>query len=320
MRPAACARGLLLACAASACGGCVAPRPGEPLVRRGDEIAICGQLFHTGAPVVLWTDAGGYDAYRVEPRFAATTASAPATQAARYGPVRGGLAEPLAERVRRGGWRCEDLRECVDLLVLHYDACGVSRRCFEILHDVRGLSVHFMIDLDGTIYQTLDVKERAWHAGPANDRSVGVEIANIGAYESAEPLRAWYAADRHGRTRITVPPALGETFRSTLRPARPAPILGEIHGHPLVQYDFTPQQYDSLARLTAALCRVLPRIRPVMPRGPGGAVLTRALTAAELAGFHGIVGHYHVTTQKVDPGPGFDWERLARDLRAWVSE
>ena len=39
-----------------------------------------------------------------------------------------------------------------------------------------------MLDLDGTIYQTLDLKERAWHATTSNSRSVGIEIANIGAY------------------------------------------------------------------------------------------------------------------------------------------
>ena len=42
---------------------------GEQLKRTGDEIMVCGQLFHTTAPVVLWTDEDGYDAYRVERRF-----------------------------------------------------------------------------------------------------------------------------------------------------------------------------------------------------------------------------------------------------------
>ena len=34
-----------------------------------------------------------------------------------------------------------------------------------------------MLDVDGTIYQTLDVKERAWHATTSNTRAVGIEIA-----------------------------------------------------------------------------------------------------------------------------------------------
>src|SRR5262245_49945725 len=38
--------------------------------RKGDEIVAAGQFFHTGTPVVLWMDPGGYDAYRVERRFA----------------------------------------------------------------------------------------------------------------------------------------------------------------------------------------------------------------------------------------------------------
>ncbi len=42
---------------------------GEQLERTGDEIMVCGQLFHTTAPVVLWLDPGGYDAYRTDRRF-----------------------------------------------------------------------------------------------------------------------------------------------------------------------------------------------------------------------------------------------------------
>jgi tyrosyl-tRNA synthetase len=52
-----------------------------------------------------------------------------------------------------------------------------KRQCFKVLHDARDLSVHFMLDLDGTIYQTLDLKERAWHATTSNSRSVGAARA-----------------------------------------------------------------------------------------------------------------------------------------------
>src|ERR1041385_3487864 len=51
--------------------GCAhGPQPGTFEPRRGDEIVVAGQFFHTGTPIVLWMDAGGYDAYRVERRFA----------------------------------------------------------------------------------------------------------------------------------------------------------------------------------------------------------------------------------------------------------
>ena len=49
--------------------GCQLHRPGKPLARKGDEIIVAGQLFHTGTRVVTWMDPGGYDAYRVERRL-----------------------------------------------------------------------------------------------------------------------------------------------------------------------------------------------------------------------------------------------------------
>ena len=58
--------GELVACAGAADDGA---RVGQRLERRGDEIVVCGQLYHTTAPVVLWMDPGGYDAYRLERRF-----------------------------------------------------------------------------------------------------------------------------------------------------------------------------------------------------------------------------------------------------------
>ena len=66
---------------------------GDELKRTGDEIMVCGQLFHTGAPVVLWTDPGGYDAYRTEKRFAPWDKSAwtPPPQPATGSPNRFGI-------------------------------------------------------------------------------------------------------------------------------------------------------------------------------------------------------------------------------------
>jgi len=143
---------------------------------------------HTGARVVLWMDPGGYDAYRVERRFSPLDKSDWKTSEAevkdldmpnRYNLRRRGLSDDEMERIRGGGWDLPLLQRVVDQFVIHYDVCGTSRQCFKILHDMRDLSVHFMLDLDGTIYQTLDVKERAWHATSSNSRSVGIEIANM---------------------------------------------------------------------------------------------------------------------------------------------
>lgn len=296
-------------------------RVGREHERRGDEIVVCGRMFHTGARVVLWTDPGGYDAYRYHRRFDPDEElpSKPAGQgsANRYSSFRRHLPEEVGAAVRKNGWDLDTLREHVDQFVLHYDVCGTSAQCFYILQDVRGLSVHFMLDVDGTIYQTLDLKERAWHAGEANDRSVGIEIANIGAYKDMETLDKWYVRDEDGRTRMTIPSSvrLGSLPEKTYRPARNDPVLGNVQKRDLYQYDLTDAQYDSLIKLTAALHKALPGIELDYPRNPDGSLRTTMLSKEELAAFKGVIGHYHITTSKVDPGPALDWDRVMLGAR-----
>jgi hypothetical protein len=48
-------------------------------------------------------------------------------------------------------------------------------------------------------------------------------------------------------------------------------------------------------------------------------VRTDALDAGELANFEGILGHYHISTTKVDPGPAFDWQAFLARVRARMS-
>ena len=307
-----------------------AHKPGEFLHRSGDEIVACGQLIHTGAPVVLWMDPGGYDAYRVERRFVPwddalweqSHKQVPALQTPnRYGPRMDSLTDDEFERVRGGGWDLPLLQRTVDQFVLHYDVCGVSKLCFAALQDQRGLSVHFMLDLDGTIYQTLDLKERAWHATVSNSRSIGIEIANLGAYPVGGPnlLGAWYAKDPDGRTRITLPKWIGDGGIRTPdfvgRPIRNDPVIGEIQGLKMRQYDLTPQQYDSLIKLTATLCKVFPLIRCDYPRDAAGVLINHKLPDDQLAAYHGLIGHYHIQLDKQDPGPALQWDRIVDGAR-----
>ncbi|MBP7936831.1 MAG: N-acetylmuramoyl-L-alanine amidase [Phycisphaerae bacterium] len=306
----------------TAATGCI--RPGDHLNRHGDEIVVCGQLFHAGTPVVLWLDPGGYDAYEAhrhfEPDKIMPTNPVDKDSPSRFGDRRNLPAE-LQAKVAREGWTLANLQEQVDQFVFHYDVCGTSRRCFQVLQDMRGLSVHFLLDLDGTLYQTLDLKERAWHAGTANDRSVGVEIANIGAYgeKSKTTLDKWYSLGADGWPVATFPPEVKETGIRTPsfvgRPARKELLKGTINGREVWQYDYTPEQYAALIKLVATMRRIFPKMTLDAPRNPDGSIRMDVFTNEEQAAFSGFMGHWHESKGKVDPGPAFDWEGVFRGAR-----
>lgn len=311
-------------------GGCTTSRIGKLAPRQGDEIVAAGQFFHTGTPVVLWLDPDGYDAYRVERRFSpydksdwetSRTENKNLTTPNRYG-LRAKLLTPeQIEKVRGGGWDLPLLQSVVDQFVLHFDVAGTSRTCFKVLQDGRDLSVHFMLDLDGTIYQTLDLKERAFHATTSNDRSVGIEIANMGAYapNAKNPFAEWYKTDTNGVTTLTLPAYYGNGGIRTPgfvgHPARPEPVRGRIQGDDLVQYDFTPEQYQALVKLTAALCQVFPKLKCAYPTNDAGQPLPHKLPDDQLTNYQGVLGHYHIQTNKNDPGPAFQWDYVIGGAR-----
>jgi hypothetical protein len=216
--------------------------PTDTVPGAGTSIVVGGRHVDVGAPVVLWFDAGGYSADSRALRFPDEAPADPSWQAPtglRYKPGRETERGVVTRRST-----LSDIAAVVDQLVLHYDVCGLSRTCFKVLHDRRELSVHFLLDVDGTLYQTMDLADTAWHARQANARSVGVEIASIGAYPpgSASPLDTWYARDGEGE-RLVLPP--GPTGVRTPgfvgRPLRPGRLQGVINGQTLEMHDFTPE-------------------------------------------------------------------------------
>ena len=287
------------------------PQPPVPAALAGDAsdldcIIVAGERVRIGARVVTWEEPDGYNAYRLGKHF---DRSAGLDGKRRYG-ERPGAPQTI-----------EELRDTVHQFVVHYDACGTSRQCFKVLHDIRDLSVHFMLDVDGTIYQTLDLKERAWHATVANDGAVGIEIAHPGAWLSPlnADMRRWYERDRDG-WRMKLPAWMTEAGVRTPgfvpRPARQQFVSGFVQGEEYHQFDFTEQQYDALARLLAGINLALPQIRLTAPRNVDGGIADRALPREALLDFDGVVGHFHVQTNKQDPGPAFQWERVLAEARS----
>jgi len=291
--------------------------PSESTTQPGDEIIVCGERFHTAAPVVLWTDQGGYD-FHYSKAPGAPDERKPSH--VRMSP----LTDPQVAQVRRDGWTLDFLRDNVDQFVIHYSVDGTSRLTFETLVK-RHLSVQLMLDLDGTIYQAMDLQEEAPHATRANGRSVGIEIANIGAYSGGDaPLKQWYKKDANGKIFIKIPAELGDggirTKDFVARPARPEIIKGVVQGKVYEQYDLTPQQYDSLIKLTATLCTVLPNIKCDYPKDSNRKLITHTLTPEQWQAYQGVLGHYHVQDNKQDPGPAFQWDRVINGARKLMNQ
>jgi hypothetical protein len=171
-----------------------------------------------------------------------------------------------------GGWskRRDPSGKGVNLFVLHWDGCTSARQCFHVLLE-RGLSVHLMLDGDGSVYQALDLAEaRAWHAGDVNERSIGVEIQN--------PVQLH-------RNQWQKPP-------------REVVLDPGVHGGPTYEHlDFYDVQMKRVVELAEVLCARfgIPR---TLPLGAGGDVL-RTLAPTD---FRGVCGHYHVSRSKPDPG------------------
>lgn len=179
-----------------------------------------------------------------------------------------------------GGWRRrrDPSGKRVDLFVLHWDGCTSAHQCFHVLLE-RGLSVHLLLDGDGTVYQTLDLAEAcAWHAGAVNERSIGIEIQN--------PVKLH-------RNQWQTPPRA---------------VIDEPHVHRSGTWqhlDFYECQKQRIVELAETLCPMLP-IPRVLPTENGQ--VTQWLAPA---GFRGVCGHYHLTQTKPDPGLSL-WPGLER--------
>src|ERR1700710_844505 len=129
----------------------------EPTSSPGSSIIVAGQAFDVGRPVVLWSDPQGFDAYQI--RCIDQTGGCCDNDSKRFG-----VRKDVPDR------SLDELQKVVSQFVLHFDGCVNSRSCFKSMHNRPrpggstgcGLSAHFMIDADGTIYQTLDLVERAF--------------------------------------------------------------------------------------------------------------------------------------------------------------
>ena len=170
--------------------------------------------------------------------------------------------------------------------VNHWDVCLNSTSCQNVLNK-RGASVHFLIDNDGTIYQTLDMQHAAWHAGSSrtNRPSVGVEISN--AYYPK--YQDWYVKNGFGE--------------------RPMVEDAWVHGTKLDPFlGFYPAQIEALKALWKAVHGAT-GIPYQTPLSQFGKTTTKYAQEVAYGSYGGFVSHYHVSKAKIDCA-GLDIKKL----------
>ncbi len=253
---------------------CKNPRAHGTIVVAGQRIELEGQC------VVTFLDDPEWDFSRL---------GEPPTRPGRYVETR-----HVEGEVRREVQTLQDAQDCVDMVVLHSDITSDSRSCFQILK-MRGFSTHFMVDWDCTIYQGTDVAKMAIHAASpdfrknVNNFSIGIDVNCLQVNHAGGKAPS---AGSQGERRMS--------------------DVIEINTVPWQSWGYTDAQYRALISLLKKLASLLPKLKLMAPLAEDNAPIWSVVEKynPEI----GIYGHLHLTAEKFDPGPGFDWHRLIYGL------
>lgn len=182
-----------------------------------------------------------------------------------------GCAAPVGTRLP-AAWQTSpnhDLRR-PNMVIIHHTSSGSAEAGLRSLTDpLRKVSAHYLIARDGALYQLVDERQRAWHAGASywggnrdiNSTSIGIELDNDGDEPFPEAQIATLLALLNDlRTRYAIPAAnvLGHADVAPGRKADPSRhfpwrLLAE-HGHGLwcdPPYPPLAQPIDVLTALQA---------------------------------------------------------------------
>lgn len=176
--------------------------------------------------------------------------------------------------------------------VNHWDVCKSTKSMAKVIAK-RGISIHFGIDTDGTIYQLLDTQHAAWQAGKRlwNHDSIGIEICN-----------PYY-----------------EKYQNK---SNPRPIIkdGYCHGTKMKPFmGFYPIQIQALTALWAAIHEGL-GIPLEVPLDDNGEQIKGVDPRCEASKFSGFINHFNLTRRKIDCAyPSLDMVEIAAKAKGLVS-
>ncbi|MFA5048770.1 MAG: N-acetylmuramoyl-L-alanine amidase [Patescibacteria group bacterium] len=250
-------------------------------------IVVCGQKFNIGTKVVLWNETGGLNAYSEAPYKMEDrkTGKVVVNSGKRYG----------ARSLLKPNPTLEQLKSMITQFFLHHTGNRTAESTFETLHLERKLSVTFILDDDGTIYQTLDVKEKAWHGGTNNPISIGIEICSRA---SASKFPDDY--DEYHQQKYHVLP----------RKKR----MDKVQGMMIWGYEYNDAQYAALIKLMAKIVEIFPKLAKAdFPRTSSGRVIESLLSKP--LDHVGFICHYHTCKEKWDP-VCLDHQRVLDGIKA----
>jgi len=245
-----------------------------------NNIIICGKPYSIGTRVVTWKEGfNGYDTSR---------------HVTRINNRKTGHIEQIVVKGKRYSKRTfikpnfNKLTNLVSQFFLHHSGLYKPEDTFNVLHNQRRLSCHFILDDRGVLYQTLDLKEKAWHGGKNNKISIGLEIDS-----RANASRFPDAYDEYHCKKYNVLPRKKK--------------IDYINNKWLWGYEYTDKQYETIIRLGITLIDIFPKIKPVFPDKPNR-------TLKQPLKHEGLICHFHNGTNKIDP-ISLDYERIVLGIK-----
>ncbi len=159
-------------------------------------------------------------------------------------------------------------------IIIHYTTDCFHKKSYRALSNFfRPVSSHYLIAADGTIYQLVDESKRAWHAG----KSYWKGSRQLNTYSiGIEIVNPGYS--KSNKPVCTMNQDIWNQQSAT-----------QVKGSPFYWYPYAPEQIAAVQEL----CKDIVQRYDISPEN--------------------ILGHSDIAPgRKVDPGPLFDWQQLAK--------
>lgn len=250
-------------------------------------IIVCGETYNIGTRVILWNEPSGlnaYDesAYKTEDR---KTGKIITISGKRYG----------ARNFLKPNPTLEQLKKIITQFAFHHSGCRIAQETYNVLHKERKLSCTFILDDNGDLYQTLDIKEKAWQMGTNNPMSIGIEMCSRA---SASKYPNDY--DEYHQQKYHVLP----------RKKR----MDKVQGMMIWGYEYNDAQYAALIKLVAGIVGIFPKLTNAdFPRTLSRRVIESLLSKP--LDHVGFICHYHTCKEKWDP-VCLDHQRVLDGIKA----